>query len=264
MAYGSTRNLRLADIVRLKFLSKVRWHPMATAGFVVHMVGRAMPYVYVIAFGENLPPWVYVIVLALFLVSTALFARHLFMRKKTARTLHDAEVIRLDTIDDSALAERLWGIYDATFSKVNERSPCRQSLSRDEFFMELTNESVHKYLLTSLTVGAVGVAFVSNDFKNAPWVSEPYFAKEYPEFYARKRIYYFLGIAIDREYRSNRLSLDLLEYIIDDIPHDAIVAFDHSKNVNPLLHHFTRVVRQARKLRRTRIEEQHYHVVRRV
>ncbi len=77
------------------------------------------------------------------------------------------------------------------------------------------------------------------------------------------QIYYFQGLAVHDQFRSRNHSLALIEHIIDDIPHNAIMGFDHSNNINPLLHHFTKVVRQARSILRTHIDRQHYHVVQR-
>jgi hypothetical protein len=264
MAYGTTRNLTIKEVLRLQFLHKVRWHPKATLGLIVHLVGRVMPYVYVLTYGTNLPSWVYWVTVLLFVIPLGFFVRHFFKKRRTPTLIPDVEVVRKVSVTDTEEVEHLWQIYDKTFSKVNKRSPCRQSLDHDEFVSKLQNSRVSIYLITSPTTGPVGLALITNDFSNAPWISREYFSEEYPEEYDSGRIYYFIGIAIDPAYRSSRLSLLLIEHIIDDIPHDAIMGFDHSKNINPMLHHFTSVVRQARSLRRSHIEQQHYHIVRRV
>ena len=104
---------------------------------------------------------------------------------------------------------------------------------------------------------------MTSDFKNTPWISEEYFKENYPEEYEKGVIRYFIGLAVHSDFRGNRYSMALMEYIFDNLPVDAIVGFDHSHNVNPMLHHFIRIMRQGNLLKRTYIDRQHYHVIQR-
>ena len=65
-------------------------------------------------------------------------------------------------------------------------------------------------------------------------------------------------------HKGNGYSLYLIEHIIDDLPKESIMGFDHSGNINPLLHHFTKIIKQSNKINRQRIDQQHYHVVSRI
>ena len=175
----------------------------------------------------------------------------------------EISVLKKDLISDPQESEKVWEIYNHTFEKVNRMSPCKQSFDRDHFLEALHDPTIHKYLLHSDSVGTIGLALITNDFKNAPWISSDYFKAHFSDAFEKKEIYYFLGLAIHEHFRSRRYSLLLIEHIIDDIPHHAVLGFDHSRNINPLLHHFTKVVKQARSIIRTHIDRQHYHVVQR-
>lgn len=172
------------------------------------------------------------------------------------------QVERKDVFDEMEI-ERLWEIYDKAFEPINKISPCKQSFDRVHFIETLHDPTVRKYVLAKEPIGLVGIGFITNDLKNTPWISEDYFRTNFPKEHGNKALYYFMGLAIHDAFRGNKYSLRLLEHIIEDLPPDVVMGFDHSRNVNPLLHHFTRIVRQAGQIRRLRIDEQHYHVVRR-
>lgn len=263
MAYGTTRHLNFSDIIRLKFTAKLRWHPLATLGLWVHLFGRALPYVYILVFAKSLPVWVFILISILFISSISFILYKLLKNTFKDDAFSELNIERLTSIHEKDLQDTLWSIYGKTFAKLNRESPCKQSYSEEHFYSVLREKTVNKYVLKLSTGEVAGIALITNNLANAEWISSEYFQTNYPKEYSAKSIYYFLGLAIDSKFRSKRLSLPLIEHIIDDIPHDSIMAFDHSKNVNPFLHHFTKVVRQAKKLRSVHIEQQHYHIVKR-
>ena len=260
MIYGSTRKLNWKDFLYLKIKGKFQWNSHITLGLFVHLFGRVMPYAYLVFWGNNLPAWIYIIIYAIILIPILFFIHKIFLNKKHTPK-GDIQILRKDSIKDENEINTLWNIYDSTFEPVNKISPCKQSLDYAHFIDVLSDVSVKKYILWLNNSSPIGLGLVTNTFKNIPWISENYFKFKFPDQYAKNNIYYFMGLAISNEFRGNRYSISLIEEIIDDLPHDVVMGFDHSKNINPMLHHFTKIVRQSRSIKRTHIDRQHYHIV---
>lgn len=258
--YGSTRNLKLKDIFGLDFKNKIRLTKQTVIGVIVHVFGRLMPYVYILFFGRNLPVYFYLIATILLLISIYLFIDKIYFKK---RNIIDASLIfnKKLHIDNKIEREILWEIYNSTFEKLNKISPCKQSLDENHFMEIMENKDVTKYVLSKNDHGIIGICLTTNNFINTPWISEDYFKVNFPNEFFQKKIHYFIGLAIKENHRNNNYSISLIENVIDDLPRDAIIGFDHSRNINPLLHHFTRIVKQAKFIQRKHIDQQHYHVV---
>ncbi|MEK7646517.1 MAG: hypothetical protein AAB381_02380 [Patescibacteria group bacterium] len=259
MIFGSTRKLRLKDIFSLNIRNKLRWNDQSSLGLLIHLFGRIMPYAYIVWFGRNLPILMQVLVWGSIVLSIFFAVRKFFVGK--SRPPLDIEIVKKEIIDDPKDKEKLWEIYNSNFEHVNKISPCKQSFDHEHFIETLTNHSVKKYLILKKGGGFLGIGFITSDFKNTPWISEDYFKTNFQFEYQNNLMFYFMGLAISSEFQGRKYSIPLLEYIIDDLPHGAVMGFDHSRNINPLLHHFTRVVRQAKIMKRMYLDRQHYHVV---
>ncbi len=257
---GSTRKLTWRDIFKFQLGDGFQFTNQTWLGLAIHVFGWLMPYLYIFVYGKNLPAWSYVVVIIIVGISFLTLIKKMNHRKKKVIT-QGLDIVKMTMINDSVKGDILWEIYDKTFEPVNEISPCRQSLDRDHFFEILTNLTVTKYLLIKEGVGIIGLALITNDLKNTQWISPDYFRVNFPSEYQKNLVYYFMGIAIKNEFRGNRYSILLIERVIDDLPKEAIMGFDHSKNINPMLHHFTQIVRQAQEIKRKHIDRQHYHIV---
>jgi hypothetical protein len=182
-----------------------------------------------------------------------------FLRKKV---VGDSIIVKKYIINDPVEVEKLWEIYNKSFEKLNKMSPCKQSFNREFFFEILKEDSVIKYIaLEKFNNEIIGLGLLSNDFKNSPWISEEYFKEHYPEQYSRGEAYYFLGIAVSSDHRKKGHSLSMLNYISSDIPKGAIMGFDHSNNINPFLHHFTKIIKNSKSVERKNLDRQHYHII---
>jgi hypothetical protein len=239
---------------------KLTWNTHVTIGLLIHLIGRIMPYVYIAFLGRDLPWWVALFIWIVILVSVVLFIYKLLPNRKYLLP-RDVQIKQMDLIEDEQEIGQLWKIYDSTFTPLNVISPCKQSLDFEHFSDALRSSRVRKYIVCKDTTGFVGIAMVTNDFKHTPWISEDYFKNKFPDEYEKSVIYYFVGLAIDNEFRGNKYALFLLEYIIDDLPRNAVFGFDHSHNINPILHHFTKVIKHSHLISRKHIDRQHYHVV---
>lgn len=261
MLYGTTRSLSWRDVIKFNFKGELKWSTHAKIGLLVHIVGRLMPYIYIVIWGRNIPYWIYAAVFIFMIVTAYGLYWHLHSFRKKNKL--SANIVRKDEITDESQIAELWRIYDITFQPINRISPCKQSFDQIHFVEAMHDKTVRKYILLSPEGKSIGIALVTDKFVNTPWISEEYFKTNYPTEYTAGLIFYFMGLAVDPAFRGNRYSISLIEYVIDDIPDNAIMGFDHSRNVNPMLHHFTRIVKQARLIERSHIDRQHYHVVQR-
>lgn len=261
LIYGSTRNLEWNDIFEFKLKNKLQWNNQTRLGLYLHLFGRVMPYAYILIYGRQLPTIVYIIIISFIILAVIFFVKKFFYANKNIKIIDDIEIYRIDKIISISDKNKLWEIYNTTFEKVNKISPCKQSFDHDEFQDVMEEETVRKYLICKNKGEKIGIALVTDNFKNTPWISSDYFKFNYPKEYNENRFFYFLGLAIDEEYRGNKYSIRLIEHIFDDIPQEAIVGFDHSRNINPMLHHFTKIIKQSSKVKRKHIDRQNYHVI---
>lgn len=264
MVYGSTREMKWGDVFKFQ-LQKLKWNNEFKVGLVIHLIGRVMPYAYILFFGKNLPLFVYIVIFIALLLPFSYFIKKLYIGLKILKNRNSNSIIvKKEIIEDINEMEKLWEIYHNAFSKLNKRSPCKQSFDREHFLEVLQNSSALKYLiLDKNNNNFIGLALVTNNLKNSPWISEEYFEDQFPDYFSKGLVYYFMGLAIHDNYRRQGYSLNLIEIIIDDLPKEAIMGFDHSYNINPMLHYFTSIVRQARFIKRKRLDRQHYHIVHR-
>ena len=129
---------------------------------------------------------------------------------------------------------------------------------------QLSKRAALKYIITDKdNNNFIALALITNNLKNSPWISEEYFESKFPDHFSKGLIYYFMGLAIHDDYKRQGHSLNLIEMIIDDLPHEAIMGFDHSYNINPILHYFTSIVKQAKFIKRKHLDKQSYHIVHR-
>ncbi len=259
--YGSTRNLSWRDVYKLNLKGNLNWTPQVETGLYIHLFGRAMPYIYVFIWGRNISWWIYAALIVMVCAPIYILVKKIYDRRKVVHA-KNIEIARKDLVTDNGEISLLWKIYDETFTPINKISPCKQSLDQLHFEEAMKDTSVRKYILVK-NQEIIGVALITNNFINTPWISPDYFSENFSQAYKSNLIFYFMGLAISKDHRGNKYSIMLMEYILDDIPSDGIVGFDHSRNINPLLHHFTKVIKQASTVKRVHIDRQHYHVVHR-
>lgn len=87
-------------------------------------------------------------------------------------------------------AERFYELYLAAFGHLREAAAARQVLTREEFFAEMADERVTKYVARGRDDELLGLATVITDLDVVPWVSPEYYAARYPEHAARRAIRY--------------------------------------------------------------------------
>ena len=88
------------------------------------------------------------------------------------------------------LIEPFLAVYRAAFAPLETLAPARQSFDDDEFRHEMTDERVLKFVAYNADGEACAMAFMATDLNAVPWISVPYFAKKFPDHYARGAIFY--------------------------------------------------------------------------
>lgn len=258
--HGSTRNTTFRDIFFLRFSKLDFANREVKVGAIIFLFGWLMPYVYIFIFGKGLPWYIYVLLFVVMLPGILI----LFRKKGSMGGLSFASRYRVEKlllVDNQELQSKFWNIYDSSFNDKNADAPCQQSIDNFKSFKaEMEQNSVMKYVLYDGET-IVGIAMITNDLSNCTWISTKYFETKFPQYYKEKKLYYFMGIAIDKKFQGSGLGKWVLEYIIDDLPKDSAMGFDHSYEANKFISLFPYLVRQRPKLKRTYLDKQVYYLV---
>jgi hypothetical protein len=146
------------------------------------------------------------------------------------------------TTMEQSLIEEFYALYTVAFHPLKTRSVARQVLSWREFYEQMRDERVVKYVARGATGEALGLTTLTNQLDSVPWISPEYFAERYPEQWARGAVYY-LGFTLAHP---SQRHLRFIETIImvgirSLVPERAVVAFDVCAFNNQALHFTERV-----------------------
>lgn len=135
-------------------------------------------------------------------------------------------VTRLTAIDD-AVTEEFRAVYRKAFAPLETLAAARQALTDDEFRAEMTDPRVVKFVAADPSGEVCALAFMATDLNLVPWVSVPYFAKKFPDHYARGAIFYVGALLV----RAERQGGPWVKVIVDDMvryvaEHRGVAAFD--------------------------------------
>lgn len=97
------------------------------------------------------------------------------------------------------LVEDFLAVYRAAFAPLETLAPARQSFDDDEFRHEMVDERVIKFVAYDTGGNACAMAFMATDLHAVPWISVPYFAKKFPDHYARGAIFYVGALLVRTE-----------------------------------------------------------------
>jgi hypothetical protein len=100
----------------------------------------------------------------------------------------------LDALDEPT-ARLFWELYQGAFGPLRTRAAARQVLTEDEFFDEMTDPRVWKYVVHDATGQPVGLTTLTSHLATVPWISPEYYEARYPQHFARQAVYY-LGFTL--------------------------------------------------------------------
>ena len=125
------------------------------------------------------------------------------------------------------LVEEFLGVYRAAFAPLETLAPARQSFDDDEFRHEMTDTRVLKFVAYDTAGDACAMAFMATDLNAVPWISVPYFAKRFPDHYARGAIYYVGALLVRAEKQggpwAKEIVDDMVRYVAE---HRGVATFD--------------------------------------
>lgn len=96
---------------------------------------------------------------------------------------------------DEPTARVFWELYVVAFGPLRTRAAARQVLHEDEFFAEMVDPRVWKYVVHDPTGEAVGLTTLTKHLETVPWISPEYYQARYPQHFARQAVYY-LGFTL--------------------------------------------------------------------
>jgi hypothetical protein len=96
---------------------------------------------------------------------------------------------------DEPTARLFWELYVAAFGPLRTRAAARQVLHEDEFFEEMADPRVWKYVVHDVTGQPVGLTTLTKHLETVPWISPEYYQARYPQHFARQAVYY-LGFTL--------------------------------------------------------------------
>jgi hypothetical protein len=136
------------------------------------------------------------------------------------------EVTALTALDE-ATARPFWDLYLASFGPLRTRAAARQVLHEAEFFEEMTDPRVWKYVAWDATGRAVGLTTLTRDLETVPWISPEYYQARYPGHFARQAVYY-LGFTLVQKGSRNVLSFAaMIEAVVERLRADrAVCGYD--------------------------------------
>lgn len=121
-------------------------------------------------------------------------------------------------------------LYREAFAPLEELSPLRQSMTDEEFRQEMIHESVIKLVAWDDAGKPAAILCMTNDFDRIPWLSPRYYAKKFPDHFAREAIYFFGSLLVHPARRGEHFLGELLKEAVRIVAVDsAIAAYDCCK-----------------------------------
>jgi len=105
-------------------------------------------------------------------------------------TITQQSTFAIPDIDDA------WALYLRIFTEINELAAQRHLMTADEFAAVYHDPNVLKFYIHDDAGKLAGMSVLTQDLDAWPLISPRYFARRWPEHYARKAIWYvgFVGV----------------------------------------------------------------------
>jgi hypothetical protein len=124
--------------------------------------------------------------------------------------------------------DRFWDLYQSAFAPLQTRSAARQVLTDEEFFAEMTDSRVDKYIAWDGDA-PIGLSTLTRRLETVPWISPEYFQVTYPEYAARDAIFYLGFTLTDPGRRQAGAYVAMISAVISTIAAaDGICGYDVS------------------------------------
>ena len=170
-----------------------------------------------------------------------------------------------EIVIDGAAAQALFSLYYGAFEPLSTQAAARQVLTRDEFFNQMEDERIDKYVAWEPDGAPIGIITLTRHLEAVPWISPEYLAARYPEQWSRMAIYY-LGFLLARpSTRPARFLETIVKLCIEPLVSErAVIAWDvcsYNNDVLDFTERISRVVQQSSESHVQQLDAQVYYAV---
>ena len=146
------------------------------------------------------------------------------------------------TVISGRPADSLYRLYRRSFEPLRTRAAARQVLTPEEFFSEMKDPRIDKYIAWEHEENPVGMVTVTRHLEAIPWISPEYYAARFPEQWSRRAIYY-LGFILARPAMRRTSFLDtIVQFCVEPlVAEKAVIAYDLCSHNSDTLGFATRV-----------------------
>jgi len=135
--------------------------------------------------------------------------------------------VTVETEVDAETAARYYELYHQTFSALQVKAVARQLLHEHEFFEEMLDPRVHKYIAWDDDGVAVGMSTLTRNLETVPWISPDFFAYNFPEHTKRNAVYYLGFTLVHPHRRQTRIFQAMISRVVEVLVADkAVCAWD--------------------------------------
>jgi len=108
-------------------------------------------------------------------------------------------VTRHSAISDPTLIDRLWTLYTRAYLPVVESTVTHEMLERSEFSAQLRSPVNRVWVVWDADL-PVAMTVISTDVRATRWLSEHFFAKNFPDRFAAGQVHYVVWAVVDPGY----------------------------------------------------------------
>jgi hypothetical protein len=143
-------------------------------------------------------------------------------------------------------ADILYSLYRQAFDPLKVKAAARHVLTRDEFFGQMQDERIDKYVAWEADQKPIGMITLTRHLESVPWVSPEYYAAQFPEQWARNAVYY-LGFGMARRSTKEARFLETCTAMCVEplVAERAVIAYDVCSHNNDVLGFADRIARAA-------------------
>ena len=108
-------------------------------------------------------------------------------------------VTRHSAISDPTLIDRLWTLYTRAYLPVVESTVTHELLERSAFSAQLRSPVNRVWVVWDADL-PVAMTVISTDVRSTRWLSEHFFAKNFPDRFAAGQVHYVVWAVVDPGY----------------------------------------------------------------
>ena len=168
------------------------------------------------------------------------------------------------TVLDEPTARLFWELYSADFGPLRTRAAARQVLHEDEFYEEMADPRVWKYVVHDVTGQPVGLTTLTKHLETVPWISPEYYQARFPQHHARQAIYYLGFTLVAQGSRQMSGFTTMMEAVAERVGADrAVCGYDICSFNNESMRfdeHIEAMLNRTRTVPVERLDSQTYYV----